>query len=290
MAIGATTAAVPVFTKFDNIAFSSGTGSQLLSIKSANLYLIVQRLHVRQEPRGHDHQQRAAGGQRHRRRGRDAGAVRRLDLRQQHDLRCDQERRRQAQRRWAPRSRTASGTTRAPTARSSSSSARSPDDTAGNIIGFPTAAFDWNTFTYYSTYVAFHNASGGTSDVIYVRDELGNPLYSWTVPTVRRDDHRHAAVDDRQLEALRVRGHQRGQGLPARRQRHHWKQRVGDADAGHGAGLDHEPVQLRVHDQHAAGDGRQQRLLGKHHQRQELLDRRHRERDATPRRSPSPRW
>ena len=56
------------------------------------------------------------------------------------------------------------------------------DDTAGSVVGLPTAAFNWNTFTYYSTYVAFHNASGGTSDVIYVRDELGNPLYSWTVP------------------------------------------------------------------------------------------------------------
>jgi hypothetical protein len=56
-------------------------------------------------------------------------------------------------------------------------------DTAGSVIGFPSSAFDWNTFTYYSTYVAFHNASGGSSDVVYVRDESGNPLYSWTVPT-----------------------------------------------------------------------------------------------------------
>jgi hypothetical protein len=56
------------------------------------------------------------------------------------------------------------------------------DDTAGSVVGLPTAAFNWNTFTYYSSYVAFRNASGGSSDVIYVRDELGNPLYSWTVP------------------------------------------------------------------------------------------------------------
>ena len=56
------------------------------------------------------------------------------------------------------------------------------DDTAGSVIGFPTAAFNWNTFTYYATYVAFHNAASGSSDVVYVRDELGNPLYSWTVP------------------------------------------------------------------------------------------------------------
>ena len=56
------------------------------------------------------------------------------------------------------------------------------DDTAGTIVGFPTAAFSWTDFTYYSTYVAFHDASGG-SDVIYVRDASGNPLYSWIDPT-----------------------------------------------------------------------------------------------------------
>ena len=55
-------------------------------------------------------------------------------------------------------------------------------DTNGTLVGFPTAAFDWNSFTYYSTYVAFHDASGGR-DVVYVRDEAGNPLYSWTDPT-----------------------------------------------------------------------------------------------------------
>ncbi len=57
------------------------------------------------------------------------------------------------------------------------------DDTAGSIVGFPTAAFDWSTFSYYSTYVAFHNASSGTTDVVYVRDETGAARYSWTVPT-----------------------------------------------------------------------------------------------------------
>ncbi len=57
------------------------------------------------------------------------------------------------------------------------------DDTAGSIVGFPTAAFDWSTFTYYSTYVAFHDASNGTNDVVYVRSSTGAPLYSWTVPT-----------------------------------------------------------------------------------------------------------
>jgi fibronectin-binding autotransporter adhesin len=55
-------------------------------------------------------------------------------------------------------------------------------DVAGTLIGFPTAAFDWSTFTYYSTYVTFHDASA-SSDVIYVRDAAGNPLYSWTDPS-----------------------------------------------------------------------------------------------------------
>lgn len=56
------------------------------------------------------------------------------------------------------------------------------DDTSGTIVGFPTAAFDWNTFTYYSTYVAFHGAIGG-NDAVYVRSEAGAPLYSWTAPS-----------------------------------------------------------------------------------------------------------
>ena len=55
-------------------------------------------------------------------------------------------------------------------------------DTDGTMIGFPTAAFDWSTFSWYSTYAAFHDASAG-SDVIYVRDESGTPVYSWKDPT-----------------------------------------------------------------------------------------------------------
>ena len=51
-------------------------------------------------------------------------------------------------------------------------------DTVGNIEGFPSAAFDWNTFAYYSTYVAYHDASG-TADRIYVRDQAGIAKYQW---------------------------------------------------------------------------------------------------------------
>jgi hypothetical protein len=52
-------------------------------------------------------------------------------------------------------------------------------DTSGSLAGFPTPAFDWNTFTYYSTYAAYNNASG-TAPVIYVRDSSGAAKYSWT--------------------------------------------------------------------------------------------------------------
>jgi len=55
-------------------------------------------------------------------------------------------------------------------------------DTAGTIVGFPTAAFDWNTFSYYSSYAAYNSASG-TSAVVYVRDGAGAAKYSWTSPS-----------------------------------------------------------------------------------------------------------
>ena len=55
-------------------------------------------------------------------------------------------------------------------------------DTAGTVEGFPTAAFDWNTFTYYSTYVAFHDVSG-TVDRVYVRSQTGAAEYSWDTPS-----------------------------------------------------------------------------------------------------------
>jgi hypothetical protein len=52
-------------------------------------------------------------------------------------------------------------------------------DTAGSIQGFPTAAFDWNTFTFYSVYVAFNDVAGaGSNDRIYVRDANGNAVSS----------------------------------------------------------------------------------------------------------------
>jgi hypothetical protein len=56
-------------------------------------------------------------------------------------------------------------------------------DIAGDeVIGFPTPAFDWNTFEFYGTYVAIKDASG-TSDRIYVRDADGaSQGFGWDGP------------------------------------------------------------------------------------------------------------
>ena len=138
------------------------------------------------------------------------------------------------------------------------------DDTAGSIVGFPTAAFDWNTFNYYSTYAAFHNASGGTTDAIYVRDELGNALYSWTVPTagetitgtpqwttISSTHYLFVATSAGKIYRLV----DTATGTTS-----------GTLSLDIGRRLEHEPLQLRVHRQHAPVDGRQQPLLGQHDQ------------------------
>jgi len=57
-----------------------------------------------------------------------------------------------------------------------------PSDTAGTIEGFPTAAFNWNTFVYYATYVGYRNFSG-SQDRVFVRASSGSASYSWDLPT-----------------------------------------------------------------------------------------------------------
>jgi hypothetical protein len=55
-------------------------------------------------------------------------------------------------------------------------------DTAGAITGVPTAAFDWNTGAFYSTYAVFNDISGAnTTDRIYVRDANGLPVSSFDI-------------------------------------------------------------------------------------------------------------
>ncbi|HVY39162.1 MAG TPA: LamG domain-containing protein [Polyangia bacterium] len=177
MAIGATTAALPVFTKFNNIAFTSGTGSQLLSIKSASLYLSSTGCSFDSSTTKSvalagngtsDGETRVVFG------GATCGGATCGDSNKSDDDKLN-----------AVGASTPDGVGDNPSTNGAVVEfiRGYQDDTAGDIVGFPTAAFDWNTFTYYSTYVAFHNASGGNSDVVYVRDEAGNPLYSWTVPT-----------------------------------------------------------------------------------------------------------
>ncbi len=182
MQIGASTSASTTFTEFDNVAFSGGSGAQYLLINASSLYLTSNgcTFDSGQTTGGTTKAVTVAGN------GTSDGETRAIFG----GTTCATN--------WQGSSGTSCGT-----------AAKSDDDanndgvgdnpstngavaqfirgagtdTAGSVIGFPTAAFNWNTFSYYSTYVAFHNASGGTSDVIYVRDEAGNALYSWTVPT-----------------------------------------------------------------------------------------------------------
>jgi hypothetical protein len=56
-------------------------------------------------------------------------------------------------------------------------------DTTGSIEGFPTTAFDWSNFSYYSTYVAYHDTDANGTDTIYVRNASGLPVSAWTTGT-----------------------------------------------------------------------------------------------------------
>jgi hypothetical protein len=57
-----------------------------------------------------------------------------------------------------------------------------PGDIAGSAVGFPTAAFDWNTFKFYSVYATFSGAATNT-DRIYVRNADGSAHYSYDIDT-----------------------------------------------------------------------------------------------------------
>jgi hypothetical protein len=62
-------------------------------------------------------------------------------------------------------------------------SAASPTDITGTAEGFPTAAFDWNTFAYYGVYVGFKNIGGAsTADRIWLRNTDGTAGYYFDVP------------------------------------------------------------------------------------------------------------
>jgi hypothetical protein len=185
MQIGASTSATTTFTEFDNVAFSGGTGAQYLLINAKSLFLSSNgcSFDAGQTTGGPTVAVKLAGN------GTGDGETRAIFG----GTTC-------AANWYVSASDTSCGTAAksddetaandgATTQNASTNGAvvqfvrAAQTDTAGSVIGFPTAAFDWNTFTYYSTYAAFHDASGGTSDTIYVRDAAGNALYSWTVPT-----------------------------------------------------------------------------------------------------------
>ena len=185
MQVGASTSATTTFTRFDNVAFSGGTGAQYLLLDAKTLFLSSSGCTFDSgSATGGTTKAVAAAGD-----GTGNGETRAVFG----GTKCATN--------WAlSASDSVCGTGAksdddsdnngvADSATASTNGAivefvrSAEDDTAGTIVGFPTAAFNWNTFAYYSTYAAFHNASGGTSDVVYVRDGSGNPLYSWTVPT-----------------------------------------------------------------------------------------------------------
>lgn len=59
----------------------------------------------------------------------------------------------------------------------------SATDTSGSNVGFPTAAFDWNTFTWYGVYAAYKDTTGAaTADVLWKRNDDGSAAYSYSVP------------------------------------------------------------------------------------------------------------
>ena len=58
--------------------------------------------------------------------------------------------------------------------------AAEPVDTSGAAAGYPTAAFDWNTFQFYGIYVAYNNATAST-DTLWLRNGDGSAAYSFSL-------------------------------------------------------------------------------------------------------------
>jgi hypothetical protein len=59
----------------------------------------------------------------------------------------------------------------------------SPSDTTGTLSGFPSAAFDWNTFSYYGVYASYNDVTGSPlgagADRLWVRNVDGSAKYYW---------------------------------------------------------------------------------------------------------------
>ena len=185
MQIGASTSSTTTFTKFDNIAFSGGTGAQYLLLNATSLFLsssgctfdsgsatgaTTKAVMAVGDGTGNGETRAIFGGTK----CATNWALSATDTVCVAAAKSDDD---------SDNNGIADSGTASTNGAIVQFTRAAADDTAGSVVGFPTAAFNWSTFTYYSTYVAFHNAASGSSDVVYVRDELGNPLYSWTVPT-----------------------------------------------------------------------------------------------------------
>ncbi len=174
MWINANSSASTTFSRFDNIAFSNGTGSYLLQIYAKSLYLTssgcsfdsgaaaTTTYNVGLTGNGtSDGETRAVFG----------GASCATSVASCQAAKSDDD-----------GDNDGVGNTPASNGAVVQFVRTAATDMSGTLVGFPTAAFDWNTFSYYSTYVAYNSASG-TQPVLYVRDGAGNAKYSWTGPS-----------------------------------------------------------------------------------------------------------
>ena len=168
MWINPNTSATTTFTRFDNIAFSNGTGAQLLQIYAPTLYLASNGCTFDGSATyavkmvGSGGQTRAVFG------GAtcatNAGGICATSEKSDDDANND-------------------GIADSPGNGVNFGAVvqfvRSAAYAGGTFQGFPTAAFDWNSFSYYATYAVFRN-DAGTADTVFVQDETGTQKYSWT--------------------------------------------------------------------------------------------------------------
>ena len=174
MWIGANPGAATTFTEFDNVSFSNGTGNQLLQITAASLYLPSNgctfdgstTYAVKLVGNGTNKTRAVFGNATC---ATNASGICATSQKSDDDANND-------------------GIADSPGNGVNLGSVvefvRSAAFAGGTFQGFPTAAFDWNTFTYYSTYAVFRN-DVGNADVINVRDESGNALYSWSTSSTQ---------------------------------------------------------------------------------------------------------
>jgi outer membrane protein assembly factor BamB len=173
MWINANASAVTTFMRFDNIAFSNGTGTRLLQIYATSLYL---------SSNGCTFDSGAANGTTAYNvtltgNGTSDGETRVVFG----GARCATDKTPCAS--YKQDDDAGNGTAATPASNGAVAQFISSvaTDTAGTVVGFPTAAIDWNTFAFYSVYVTFHDANG-TADRIYVRDGSGAARYRWETP------------------------------------------------------------------------------------------------------------